>query len=127
MSQSFILRHNMWLELKGNQAFYQPLSGKIIIPRLENFQRGEHFLSVFFHEAAHWIGYHADLEKLSPIEEECVAEITALILSAAHSSLDYAEESCIKKFLEKNKSRLKSDLFIRGFLRANALMDGRKT
>ena len=72
----------------GSQAFYSPMSDKVTVPNMGDFDSPEHYYSTLFHEMGHSTGHKSRLdrdimnsfgnEKYS--REELVAEMTAMFL-----------------------------------------------
>ena len=91
--QDYLNREQITFEVVdgGNQAYYSPVSDKIVIPALDQFKKAEEFYSTAFHEASHSTlkehrcnreeentGAHFGSQKYS--KEELVAEISSAFI-----------------------------------------------
>ena len=107
----------------GNHACYSPLSDKITMPGITQFDSAEEYYSTILHEAAHSTGHKSRLDRITDTaafgngeysREELTAEITAsMIMNVAgielpetfQNSVSYIK-SWMKKLREDNKAIL---------------------
>jgi antirestriction protein ArdC len=95
-AETLITATNARIEyVKGNKAFYNPMSDKITLPIREQFKGAEPFYSTAFHEIVHWTGaaHRLNREKGGKFGdtkyayEELIAELGAAYL-CAHLGFD---------------------------------------
>ena len=72
-----------WKEVKGNRAFYSPMTDSITMPQFEQFKDPLNFYSTLFHETVHWTSHPSRMNRKLGTQfgdadyafEELVAEI----------------------------------------------------
>lgn len=85
----------------ANRAYYAPMSDKLNIPDLSQFETAEEYYSTLFHELTHSTGHASRLSRegitdLKPLDkklyskEELIAEMGASFLSA-HTGINHDE------------------------------------
>lgn len=117
---SYIEREHIKLNhVKGDDAFYRPISDEITLPLKEQFISIEEYYSVAFHEAAHSTGHESRLNRLTKSaafgneeysKEELVAELTS---SALLHSMGVETKSTLKNnaaYIQSWIKALKNDI-----------------